>query len=627
LDLLKRTVQQREESLLQDAENDLKRSRTDDPEQTPVENIEEEENPTLMATVNKIHEHVAHWDCHAVKDVAKREVKYKELSPEDRVKFDAAIRKECDSFVENEAASLVPPELESTIPRDRVVPARFLLTRKDVFDETGKLEGWKEKARLINAGQLDPDLATGLRTDAPASNLFGVNLVLSLCVMFHFIICCGDVSTAFLAGEPISRELYMRLPFQGFPSSSVVGLPYQLMRLHKCVYGLADAPRAWYLKFTKILASLGFVACSVIPTIWILRDATGKLCGILTLHVDDVISGGKGLLYDRCMDSLKRAVKFGSWQVGQFCFLGRQVFQHVDYTITLTMEYVIKPIAIAPHRDPEDICTPEEKSSMLSFTGQADWLARNLRMDVSFAASYLKQLMPELKVQHLHLANLIHKRITSYDYCMHYPMVNLDKLVVVVAADASPSCMPRQGSQGGFAVCLAENQIVSAESPIHAVAWGSHRLKRPCPSSMHAEALALSEATKVGDFVRAALSEILFVDFALLPWEQVITRIPCIWATDSKGTYDVLDNEGSIPTDKQLAVEIASLRRDSRRDNQTLKWIPGPRNLTDVLTKLIVFPSLVLEAMSRGVWALYDTEGCQLARALARDAARMRRTI
>ncbi len=81
------------------------------------------------------------------------------------------------------------------------------------------------------------------------------------------------------------------------------------------------------------------------------------------------------------------------------------------------------------------------------------------------AASYMTQLTPGLEVKHLHLANLTHKRITSYDYCMHYPAINLANLVVLVSAGASPCCMPKQGSQGGVAVCVAENQIVAPESP------------------------------------------------------------------------------------------------------------------------------------------------------------------
>ena len=86
---------------------------------------------------------------------------------------------------------------------------------------------------------------------------------------------------------------------------------------------------------------------------------------------------------------------------------------------------------------------------------------------------------------------------------------------------------------------LADQNILRDMSPVHIVGWGSHRLKRPTPSAMHAEALALSEGTKVGEFVRAALCEVLFHDFPSLPWETVCERVTNVWASDSKGTYDV----------------------------------------------------------------------------------------
>ncbi len=84
-----------------------------------------------------------------------------------------------------------------------------------LYDENGVEGNPIEKARLILAGQMDPDLVEGLKTDVPASNLFGVNLVLSLCAIFNLVVQCGDVSTAFLAGDYLTRELYIRLPFLG----------------------------------------------------------------------------------------------------------------------------------------------------------------------------------------------------------------------------------------------------------------------------------------------------------------------------------------------------------------------------------------------------------------------------
>ena len=62
-----------------------------------------------------------------------------------------------------------------------------------------------------------------------------------------------DVKSAFLNGE-IEEELYVKQP-EGFV---VVGKEHWVLRLRKALYGLEQAPRAWYFKLHKCLLALGF---------------------------------------------------------------------------------------------------------------------------------------------------------------------------------------------------------------------------------------------------------------------------------------------------------------------------------------------------------------------------------
>jgi hypothetical protein len=65
-----------------------------------------------------------------------------------------------------------------------------------------------------------------------------------------------DVKTAFLNGE-LEGEIYMQQP-QGYEQ----GGPNIVCRLLRTLYGLRQAPRAWYQCLKKVLENLEFVASS-----------------------------------------------------------------------------------------------------------------------------------------------------------------------------------------------------------------------------------------------------------------------------------------------------------------------------------------------------------------------------
>ena len=62
-----------------------------------------------------------------------------------------------------------------------------------------------------------------------------------------------DMKSAFLNGE-LKETVYVRQP-PGFLDN---GNPYKKLRLHKALYGLRQAPRAWNVKLDSTLLSLKF---------------------------------------------------------------------------------------------------------------------------------------------------------------------------------------------------------------------------------------------------------------------------------------------------------------------------------------------------------------------------------
>ena len=95
------------------------------------------------------------------------------------------------------------------------------------------------------------------------------------------------------------------------------------------------------------------------------------------------------------------------------------------------------------------------------------------------------------------------------------PLGDLGRLTVISASDASPGCMPRQGSQGEMMVLLSDVDVEKGDAVVCPLIFASHRIKRVCASSLSVEALSVNTAVQQGDFVRALLAEILCADFEI----------------------------------------------------------------------------------------------------------------
>jgi len=61
-------------------------------------------------------------------------------------------------------------------------------------------------------------------------------------------------------------------------------------KLKKALYGLKEAPRAWFEKFSIVISSFGFVSNSHDSALFIKCTDAGRI--IMSLYVDDMIITG-----------------------------------------------------------------------------------------------------------------------------------------------------------------------------------------------------------------------------------------------------------------------------------------------------------------------------------------------
>ena len=94
-------------------------------------------------------------------------------------------------------------------------------------------------------GFTDPDLLT-IRAEAPTLSKIGRHCLLQLACSHKFKLEVGDVSTAFLQGdkEEQNRDVYLE-PTADLRQRLNITTDH-VLKLTGSVYGLRNAPRAWY---------------------------------------------------------------------------------------------------------------------------------------------------------------------------------------------------------------------------------------------------------------------------------------------------------------------------------------------------------------------------------------------
>eukprot|EP00253_Pinus_taeda_P007651 PITA_07651 len=130
-----------------------------------------------------------------------------------------------------------------------------------------------------------------------------------------------DVKTAFLNGF-IQEEVYIEQP-QGF---EVHGKESHVCRLKKALYGVKQAPRAWYSRIYTYLQGMGFTKSEADLNLYFIVIGEEPL--ILVLYVGDLVITGAERLIEHCKRDL--ATEFEMKDIGLIhYFLGLE--GTVDY--------------------------------------------------------------------------------------------------------------------------------------------------------------------------------------------------------------------------------------------------------------------------------------------------------
>ena len=191
----------------------------------------------------------------------------------------------------------------------------------------------------------------------------------------------------------------------------------KVWRLKKCVYGLADTSRYWYLRVKDVLINLGATICSVDQGMFLWFNGN-ILYGILVCHVDDMIWGATAEFTDNVITMLKDKFCLGSENSEAFTYVGIEIIQNEDMSIKINQSsYIesIKPIYLSKERLAQwtETITDEEKSFYRGAIGQLNWVAGTSRPDISFAVSEASTNVNSATVADLLTINKTIKKLKS----------------------------------------------------------------------------------------------------------------------------------------------------------------------------------------------------------------------
>ncbi|GKB31563.1 putative ribonuclease H-like domain-containing protein [Tanacetum coccineum] len=252
---------------------------------------------------------------------------------------------------------------------------------------------------------------------APVARIEAIRIFLAYASYKDFMMYQMDVKSAFLYGK-IEEEVYVCQP----PGFEDPDFPDRVYKVEKALYGLHQAPRAWYETLSTYLLDNGFQRGQIDKTLFIKRVKGDIL--LVQVYVDDIIFGSTKKVLCTEFEKLMHK-KFQMSSMGELTFfLGLQVTQKDDGIFISQEKYVDEILKKFGFSTVKTASTPMETSKPLikdesaedvdvhlyrSMIGSLMYLTSS-RPDIMFAVYACARFQVTPKVSHLHAL----KRIFRY---------------------------------------------------------------------------------------------------------------------------------------------------------------------------------------------------------------------
>nr|GEY70922.1 retrovirus-related Pol polyprotein from transposon TNT 1-94 [Tanacetum cinerariifolium] len=191
----------------------------------------------------------------------------------------------------------------------------------------------RNKARLVAQGHTHEEGIDYEEVFAPVARIEAIILFLAYASFMGFMVYQMDVKSAFLYGT-IEEEVYVCQPL-GIEDPDH---PNKVYKVVKELYGLHQAPRAWYETLATYLLENGFQRGTIDQTLFIKKQKRDIL--LVQIYVDDIIFGATNKDLCKSFEKLMKD-KFQMSSMGELTFfLDLQVKQTKDGIFISQDKYV-----------------------------------------------------------------------------------------------------------------------------------------------------------------------------------------------------------------------------------------------------------------------------------------------
>ncbi|GJQ91512.1 putative ribonuclease H-like domain-containing protein [Tanacetum coccineum] len=315
----------------------------------------------------------------------------------------------------------------------------------------------RNKARLVAQGHTQEEGIDYQEVFTPVARIEAIRLFLAYASYMGFTVYQMDVKSAFLYGT-IDEEVYVMQP-PGFQDPQ---FPHKVYKVVKAMYGLHQAPRAWYGTLSKYLLDNGFQRGTIDQTLFI-RKHKGEFL-LVQVYVDDIIFGSSNPKLCREFEALMHD-KFKMSAMGELSFfLGLQVLQKKDGIFLSQDKYVGDILKKFGFSDLRSANTPMDRENPWGKDGTGKDVDLHLYRSMIGSLMYLTASRPDImfvvctcarhqvtpKECHLHAVKRIFRYLKGHPKLgLWYPKESPFDLVAYSDSDYGGASQDRKSTTGG----------------------------------------------------------------------------------------------------------------------------------------------------------------------------------
>ncbi|GKB97353.1 putative ribonuclease H-like domain-containing protein [Tanacetum coccineum] len=291
-----------------------------------------------------------------------------------------AMQEEMQQFINQKVWKLVP------LPDGKIaIGTKWILKNKR--DARGIVV--RNKARLVAQGHRQEEGIDYDEVFAPVARIEAIRLFLAFASYMGFMVYQMDVKSAFLYGE-IDEEVYVTQP-KGFEDPH---FPKHVYKVVKALYGLHQAPRAWYARLSTFLLKHNYRRGTIDKTLFIKKNSRDII--LVQVYVDDIIFGSTKKAWCDEFEVLMKG-EFEMSAMGELTFfLGLQVKQKPDGIFISQDKYVQDMLKKFDMESVRTATTPYEASKPKSKDEPDDAVNVHLYRSMIGSLMYLTASRPDI---------------------------------------------------------------------------------------------------------------------------------------------------------------------------------------------------------------------------------------